>query len=56
MKPLEQQAQYRGRCQYKRKGRVVTEIETGKPVDKFESINAAKRWVREHAPFRTYRV
>ena len=50
------QDQYRAQCEYKRKGNVVTNLATGKPVDSFKYVNAAKRWVRENARFKTYRA
>lgn len=57
---LEQQAQYRARCQYRRLGALVEEqsLSTGKweLKEKFPTINAAKRWSRQQAPGSVYAV
>lgn len=57
-KSLQQQAEYRAGCQYRRLGALVEEqsLSTGKweLKEKFQTINAAKRWSRQQPPGNVY--
>jgi hypothetical protein len=72
MTPDEMRARYRQRCEYARKGHVIYLNASGALGDVYKTfmravtvdgkkveipaINAAKRWVRENAPFNTFTV
>lgn len=51
----EQRDAYRKKCKYMRNAAIIHNLEDGKRK-KHDSINAAKRWVREYARFTTYRI
>lgn len=53
--PEQQQEAYRAKCTHARKGSLIIELETGAKRD-HKDVNKAKRWVRENAPFKTYRI